>query len=753
MTSSTNDSRLIESDAFAFEFLSQVGERESWRKEIHRPVYHLHKWWAQRLGSVFRGILLGASLGESGDLSDAFYTNHDFGGMTVLDPFMGSGTTIGEAHKLGFTTLGRDINPVAVESVKAALGPMDPETLDATYRMLENDPGRKIRDLYRAIDGDGRPCDLLYHFWVMQVPCPHCTDTLDLFSSYVFAQNAYPKRKPEVQVICPRCDDTFEGRHGRTAEVCPHCTYCFDPKVGTTHGQYARCPKCSRSFPVLAALSDRHRRPDFRLYAKLVLREDGRKEYLRATQTDIEAYASASAMLAGEVAAGRIELPSLLLKPGYNTSQAMGYGFCDWRDFFNDRQLLALGWLRGAIAAVPDGNVRAVMLTLFSGLLEFNNMFASYKGEGTGAVRHMFSHHILKPERTPIEANVWGTAKSSGSFSGLYRTRLMRAVAYRNCPAEVMGGNGGRSVVASPAFSGVVSGWPNSSNLAPRGIYLSCGDSSDLALPDRSIDLVVTDPPFFDNVHYSELADFFYAWRQIGSGTPAVSTRRAGEVQDTDPYSFANKLQGVLRECHRVLKDEGLLVFTYHHSREDGWQALARATLGAGFVVVHTHPVKAEMSVATPISAARDPIQFDMVLVCRKVPSQHLPRQKKQAIVAARSQIARLEAVGFVLSVNDRKVIRFGQLLTTIVSPESSIELGADSWSVLEGSGGANSGRIRPALDDASSLARKVLPVEISGSPYLSAENPASQSASRRPLPWRDRHVRTDRGLSRDRFD
>ena len=60
-------------------------------------------------------------------------------------------------------------------------------------------------------------------------------------------------------------------------------------------------------------------------------------------------------------------------------------------------------------------------MTLFSGTLEFNNLFASYKGEGTGAVRHMFAHHILKPERTPIEANVWGTPKSSGSFSSLLR--------------------------------------------------------------------------------------------------------------------------------------------------------------------------------------------------------------------------------------------------------------------------------------------------------------------------------------------
>ena len=59
-----NGMRLIETDAFPFEFLSQLAERESWRKEIHRPIYHVHKWWAKRLGSVFRGILLGAMLPE-----------------------------------------------------------------------------------------------------------------------------------------------------------------------------------------------------------------------------------------------------------------------------------------------------------------------------------------------------------------------------------------------------------------------------------------------------------------------------------------------------------------------------------------------------------------------------------------------------------------------------------------------------------------------------------------------------------------
>jgi putative DNA methylase len=69
---------------------------------------------------------------------------------------------------------------------------------------------------------------------------------------------------------------------------------------------------------------------------------------------------------------------------------------------------------------------------------------------------------------------------------------------------------------------------------------------------------------------------------------------------------------------HRVLRDDGLLVFTYHHSRAEGWTSLAEAVLGAEFALVNAHPLKAEMSVAAPKSQAKEPIQLDVVLVCRK---------------------------------------------------------------------------------------------------------------------------------------
>ena len=544
MTKKATHNRLIEFDDFPFEFISQLAERESWRKEVHRPIYHIHKWWAKRLGSVFRGILLGSILPQDKNLIESFYKTHSFSNLCVFDPFMGAGTTIGEAHKLGLSALRRDINPVAVEAVRVAFGPLDKRKIKQAFSKLTEGIGERIKTFYRSTDSEKRPCDILYFFWVMQANCPGCMKAVDLFPSYIIAQNAYPSRKPEIQVICPLCSHVFQGRHGQKYISCPSCKHKFNPTEGPAKGTKATCQHCGKKFTILDAVG--RKRPQFRLYAKLVLKEDGKKEYLSATDEDQRAYANCSRQLKEEVSRGSIVLPSLTLEDGYNTRQAMSYGFLKWRDFFNDRQLLALSFLRSAILQLPEEASRNALLTLFSGVLEFNNLFTSYKGEGTGAVRHMFYHHILKPERTPIEANLWGTPKSSGSFFNLFRSRLLRAIDYRQSPTEVNGTANGKGLVCSPSFTGELQDW--SVKLRPRGIALSCGDSSMTGLPEQSIDLVITDPPFFDNVHYSELADFFYAWRRIGQGVSAASTRNEAEVQDTDPCRFASKLKSVFRE-------------------------------------------------------------------------------------------------------------------------------------------------------------------------------------------------------------
>ena len=214
--------RLIE-DGFPFDAVSEVAEMESWRKEINRPVYHMHKWWAQRLGSVFRAAVIGGVLPAGAGNVDLLYAPFRFPGITVFDPFMGSGTTIGEAHKLGCKVIGRDINPVAVRTVRAALGEGLQEWCPGFVQPTgEHRRAADPRSLQERRTG-GSSHEVLYFFWVKYLPCPECGHSVDLFSSYTFAGHAYPKKNPRTHSLCPYCGEVNESRYDSRSVSCGAC--------------------------------------------------------------------------------------------------------------------------------------------------------------------------------------------------------------------------------------------------------------------------------------------------------------------------------------------------------------------------------------------------------------------------------------------------------------------------------------------------------------------------------------------------
>jgi hypothetical protein len=412
------------------------------------------------------------------------------------------------------------------------------------------------------------------------------------------------------------------------------------------------------------------------MYAKMVLTDNGEKIYLPADEQDRASFEAAETLL--DELWG--EIPKVEIQSGYNTDQILNYNYKCWHELFNARQLVCFALLSAEIRKIKKPELRTLFACLLSSTLEFNNLFCSFKGEGTGAVRPIFSHHILKPELAPLEANVWGTPRSSGSFSTLFESRVIRALEYKARPFEfsvtrVNGKQQNQKIFGLCDPINVTIAGNYQEFASSNSVYLSAGDSSKTDLLSESVDFVITDPPFFDNVHYSQLADFFYVWlqhilRKNGPVTP-VTTRSPCEVQDTDADNFASKLIAVFKECHRVLKRDGLLVFTYHHSRIDGWLALYRAIRESGFYATHAHPVKSEMAVAIPIQQSKTPINFDLIIVCRKdapafplVPYDSLPIPV--CLGETRKIVQELQNVPMQVSAGDVKVIFLGCVLSKL---------------------------------------------------------------------------------------
>ncbi len=615
--------------------LSRVAEYEAWRKERHRPATYVHKWWARRLGSVFRGVLLSAAPARSTRGAVPLE------GLVVYDPFAGSGTTLVEAAKLGASVVGRDINPVATLTQRQALQRWDTQTLIRLFTEVESACRASIDELH--ISADGLP--VLHYFWVAVTRCVTCADEVELFSSYVFAKHAYPGRNPRAHATCPRCHAVCPVTLGVDGVgFCASCEvpFAFEGPVaaGGNAGRHFLCQRGHRS-SVLEALGGVP--PQRRMYAKVVRTAAGGREYRPIDDFDLTLCERASKLLA-DAAPGQLVFPCGTLEDGTNTLQALRWGYRTWASFFNDRQMYCLGLLGAAIRDLPGhGPEREALAAVFGKTLEHHNLFCSFKGEGTGPVRSIFHNHVLRPERCSVEGNPWGAAGGSGGFAEALN-RLLAAQRYKEDPSDLVDRDGAVATVTGrsrPLGQVIVSTWEQFRDI-PGSAYVTTGDSGATDLPDGSVALVVTDPPYVDNVHYSELADFFHAWMTSigphGDYPQAVSTRDVNEVQNPSPTEFRRMASRVWSECTRVLCDDGIVVFSFHQARSSGWEVLMASLDDADLVVTATRPVVAEVTTSLTKVAAVAPNRIDLIVVCRK---RHRARPAVRTPAQARADVLR----------------------------------------------------------------------------------------------------------------
>ena len=589
----------------------------------------MHKWWARRLGSVFRLLLLAATLpaNKARLLSNGyFYKRHKLSRILVLDPFVGGGTSVVEAAKCGASVVGIDIDPVACFVTTKELQAFNENTLRRAFAEVEQAVKERLMAWYRTTLSDGREGTIMYAFWVDRIKCPGCRCVFDGHPH--FQLRRFPKTKRQI-VFCRNCGEIDNLSLTRKRFTCKSCYSETEILAGPVKLGFFNCPSCEKQTALRSLTSVRPFKQ--RLFA-LEVRPVETKErvFKRADNKDLAVYRRASDQWAKQTR-NRFVPSDFVPVRHRNDTRPVSYGYRRYRDLFNPRQLLCLSALAEAITRVKNDNARELLALAFSDCLAANNMFCYYAFD-YGKLTPLFGLHAYVKVSRPVENNVWGTDLGRGSFSKCFY-KLLEGKRYAATPYEYVYDDKGQ---ASRVLTGETischlyrRALPKSTLLSSKALILNRSSEDLRPIPANAIDLILSDPPYYDNLAYSELSDFFHVWLKLlklktypgneHKRTPlkeALFVASSADERHSEHVNFSQGLTSAFSECHRVLKKDGLLVFTFHHNNPRAWAALAEAVLNAGFRITNAFPVRSEGQ--SQFHSEDGNLKWDEVLVCRK---------------------------------------------------------------------------------------------------------------------------------------
>ncbi|MEM7336339.1 MAG: hypothetical protein AAF490_29940, partial [Chloroflexota bacterium] len=589
----------------------------------YRPNSYLHKWWARRCGSTFRLIL--KHLVEEKSKQD-YYAPKGLTGKIILDPMMGGGTTLHEAIRLGATVLGADLDPIPVLQARATLSSISLEQLESAFEQFFASLQADLAPLFQTIDPDDQTAvPFWYMLYGLRRVC-NCREVVvvDSLTLRQKADGSLITLDPESWQVIDG-DRRLGGDNKRPLLVEKSEKEC--PRCRAPYRELLETPYFERYVPV--AIAARHK--------------NGKLFFKGVDAQDVATVERANQLRSGlpfsradfEVAKGRKSI------------QLHQRGVFNYLDLFSSRQLLYLQKSLTLLPTLPELEQLNLGL-LVSTSLEFNSLLSGYKGKGkrrSGAIRHAFAHHAYAFPYTAVENNPVYFRKASGTLQKLFQARIKNGRLWANAPrerridsntAEFITINGERDMGVEIKAEGkgikdeengewlTVNGkWstnPQSPIPSPQPFWLHQGTSINLPLGDNLVDAIVTDPPYYDSVQYSDLSTFFRVWlRQLlpEEADWQVDVRESA----VDPHKldresrYRELMTGIFSECHRVLKEEnGRLIFTFHHFNPKAWIALSSALKEANFVLVNRYVVFSENPISVHINNMKS-LLHDVVLV------------------------------------------------------------------------------------------------------------------------------------------
>lgn len=677
---------------FPVEKVNEIAKKEGvgFLKLKFRPHLYTHLWWARRLGCVFRTIVLytlaekdmrlsGNSHpsivekwnGEPKKLWNYYTKEIDLSDKLILDCFMGGGTTISEARHFKAKVIGCDLNPVSWFMVKKQLEPVNPEKLESYIHELENSIKKEIQKYYKCkCPKCNSEANIIYTFWVKEVPCYNCHSKVPLLKTYRLESNF--KEDKDV-IVCPNCYEVHCIDDCSKEHKCPNCEYKFVPKKGNATRTKHTCLTCHLSDRTIDTVRKTGHIPDEKMMAiKLYCSECDSQYFKRVDEEDIKLYRKCEKEF--EENKDSLVFPKQAIPDGYNTKQAKNYHYKYFYQMFYKRQLLCLSKLLNEILEIDDKKVKELLLLSFSKALDSNNMFCGYDST-EGNLQNMFARHDFAPKKSPVENNVWGEKHGARTFENNLNS-LKEAMEFSFNPIEryVEEGKTEKVVLHNKIYGDLAENFDDLNE--DSNSLLLCGDSSYLPIPDSSVDAVITDPPYGGNVMYSELADFFYVWLREALKddyeyfnaklTPKRAEIIQNPAQGKDEDDFSEGLTRVFSEVRKKLKDDGIMVFTFHHAETKTWNAVLKSLFNSGFYITAVYPVNSEVDQSLLIREKGN-IEYDIIIVCRKreenLGEKSWERMRDGIYLKAREVIKDLESRGERITRGDMFVIAMGKCL------------------------------------------------------------------------------------------
>ena len=574
----------------------------------------------ERLGAAAYGYL--RAFGYTPDNQDRIWlAENSVNGATVVDPTAGGGSVPFEAVRLGLKTLANDLNPVAALIERATIDwpTIHGVALKGAVEELGGEFTAEVRKRLVGVfpsepDDNTRPDGYL---WARTITCPYCDGLVPLSPNWRLTPDGTGVRlKPELGSgpgsegricsfeIVKSVKEQSEGTVARGDGTCPYpdCGRIIDG------GEIKRQAQAGQMGEQLFTV----------VYKKRV--EKILKSGKRGKDKWVRGYRSPrpeddnSAEIQARLAEKLPEWEALDMVPSEkfpevsNDDRPIQYGMPLWRDLFSPRQLLCHGTsvevFREMLAADrTEGKLDEVRQAAYGylalsldKLLNYNSRMSVWMPTRE-VVANTFNRHDF--------AFCWSHAEMSPLVVGLGYDWAIEQTA--KCIRELI------ALIRPDAEnkSGTLFDDADTAEYTPPPVSITCkpGDSLD-HIEDGSIDVVVMDPPYYANVMYAELSDFFYVWlkRTAGHVFPELFRQH---LTDKDNEAVANparfkgekgasvlagrdyqeRMASIFAECRRTLKPSGIMTLMFTHKKVEAWDALTKGLMEAGFAITASWPI------------------------------------------------------------------------------------------------------------------------------------------------------------------